>query len=361
MSLLAAVKFVSNAQRKAGITIDTHAIARYGYLVAFDGVLAAGCPIVETDLNCCPHIEKLKLALEQVGTEYQITQNEDSLFLRSGEFSAYIPLAEPSQLTVAVPDAPVAALNEAFRVAVQVCGSLVKDSAQTLMQSCIQLDNGFAISTSGSVIFQYWHGCSMPPALLIPKRFADALNKIKKPLASFGFSKKTFTVHFDDNSWLRTNLYQEKILSIESKLEKSDETIQFPPEFFEQASLVAKWSENGDVYLKDGLIHSHNPNTHPTCASYRSCEMELLPNNLIYNAAAIAAICKYAYSYDSSFGNLTMFYGDNLRGAIAHKQLYPVVTEYGHGFQRDESEREPWYCSSGHSEFMPDCADCDAE
>lgn len=362
MNLIDAVKFISNAQRKAGDEAATHCILRYGYAVASDGVLAAGCPIQEADLNCCPQTDMLRLALDRCVDTCSITQSADSLFIRSGEFSAYVPLADPSRLAVAVPDAGVAPLNEEFRTAVRVCGSLVKDSATTLLQSCIELGTGYTISTNGYVILQYWHGCDMPPSLLVPKRFADALNKIKKPLASFGFSEETFTVWFDDRSWLRTSIYQERIPDMVSKLVKVKQSWPIPAEFFEQASVVAKFSEDGDLYLSDGVIRSHSPESQ-NIGCYRSYSLGNIPDNVIYNAASLALVAKYATHFSTDPDRMTMIYGERIRGAIAHRfivkpssGLTQVQADYLAAVERNNSP-----CSLCGGDGMHNGEICDCE
>jgi hypothetical protein len=338
MLLIEAVKFISHAQRRVGDERSTHCMIRYGNVIADDGVLSAGMPIEEADLNCCPQTQRLVLALARCGSEYQIVQADNSLFLRSADFSAYIPLCDPSALAVPVPDAAIAPLNEEFKTALAVCGSLVKDGASTLLQSCIQLDTGSAISTNGSVILQYWHGNDFPSGLLIPIQFAAALKRIKKPLHSFGFSKETLTVWFDDRSWLRTRLFQNKIPSMISKLVDDIKSTPFPKGFFEQADIVSHFSEDGDLHLNDEVIRSHATGN---IGCYQSYPLKDIPNCVVYKASSLAAIAKYATHFNCC-EHLTMIYGPNMRGAVAHKFMRPIpkpkVREYGDGFRRYEAE-----------------------
>lgn len=364
MSLLDAVKFISHAQRSKGNERATHSLVRYGHIVANDGLLAAGSPIAEDDLNCCPQTDRLRLALERCGTEHQIVQSDDSLFLHSGEFSAYIPLCDAAKLAVAVPDPALGPLGEAFRTALRVVGSLVRDSAPTLLQSCLQLDTSSCIATNGFVILQYWHGFDMPPGLLVPKQFVDAVCRIKKPISAFGFSQETFTIHFEGDCWLRTNLFRERIPNMEAKLSDEVKRTPWPDGFFEQAALVAKFSEDGDLYLNDSLIRSHKTGN---LGCYQSYPMKDIPSCVIYQASTLAAIAKYATHFNCCSESFTMIYGENLRGAIAHRFMRPSVTEYGHGFYRDENEscmkRKSFPCTAcggewtaGH-DVCPHCGD----
>ena len=321
--LLEQIKFVSHAQRSKGDDMSTHSMIRYGNIVAFDRTLAAGASIVEDDLDCCPQTDRLRLALEHCGAEYQIVQHADSLFVRSGEFQAYVPLCDPAKLTVAVPDPAIAPLGNALKAALAITGSLVKDSAPTLLQSCIQLNSGSCISTNGYVILQAWHGCDMPPGLLVPRSFADAVVKIRKNIVSFGFSKETLTIHYEDRSWLQTTLYQEKIPDMLSKLIESPRVFDFPVEFFNQVAEISRWSEDGRVYVDNEMISSHHPSKRQVGGSLEFA-MPQLRQGVSYSIAALKLITKYAKTFDDSNRGMTMFYGDGLRGAIAHE---PIAVE----------------------------------
>jgi hypothetical protein len=324
--LLEQTQFIRLAQRKRGDEMATHCRIKYGMMIAFERVLAAGAPIIETDLDCCPQSELLLLALEQCGS-YSITQGADGLTLRSDAFVGIIPVCDPAKLATATPDPPLAPLGDAFRAALKVSGSLVKESAATLLQSCVQLDAGACISTDGYVILQAWHGFDMPPGLLVPKVFVDAVIKTRKEIASFGYTPgETFTVHFKDQSWLRTALYKEKIVDIAAKLRESSSTFELPKDFFAKVTEIAKWSEDGRVYIDNASINSHHPSKRNT-GSTLSYPMPQLRQGISYSIAALKQITKYAQQIDDSHDRLTMFYGVGLRGAILHELIEPVIVD----------------------------------
>jgi hypothetical protein len=332
--LLQAVKFISHAQKGKGDEMATHCMIRYGQIIAFDRTLAAGTSVVEQDLDCCPQTDRLLMALERCGEEHVIVQQDQTLTVRSGEFVGHVPLADPSKLPVAVPDPQQAPLGDAFRAALKVCGSLVKDSAPTVLQSCIQLNPYSCVSTNGNVILEAWHGFDFPPGgLLIPKAFADAVLKIRKTISGFGFSSlsmpgaATFTVHFSDGSWLRTNRYKDKIPDMLARLVPCSESTPFPAEFFRQVADIAKWSEDGRVYLDDSRISSH-PQGAAKVGSELSFPMPEMRQGMSYSISSIKAIAPFATSYnDSASEHSTMFFGHSLRGAIAHESLLLVSEE----------------------------------
>jgi hypothetical protein len=320
--LLEAVKHVSHAQRSRGDEAMTHCMIRYGRIVAFDRTIAAGAPVIEDDLDCCPQTERLRLALERCGAEHQIVQDAGSLFVRSGEFSAYVPLCDPAKLSTPIPDAACAPLGDAFRASLMITASLVKESAPTVLQSAVQLNPGSTVASNGTAILEAWHGFDMPPGLVIPKLFADAVVKCRKKIVAFGFSDLTLTVHFEGDCWLRTNLYKRD--SVPSMLEKfvNVETMHaFPEGFFSQVADIAKWSEDGRVYIDNFLISSHRPDKRNVGSSL-SFPMTELMQGVSYSINALRSIAKFATHYqDRATPNVTMFFGNGLRGAMAHESI----------------------------------------
>ena len=317
--LLEAVKFVGLAQRGNGDETTQHAIVRYGAIIASNRTLAAGARIAEDDLDCCPHVDRLRLALEHCGQEHTIIQSADSLFVRSGEFSAYVPLCDPAKLTVATPDPAVAPLGDAFRASLVVAGSLVRENAPTVLHSCIQLNPYSVVATNGAVILEHWHGFDMPPGLLIPKSFAEAVCKSRGVIAAFGFTKATFTIHYEDKSWLRTNLYQEEIPNMLAKLPCGPVERPVPAGFFKQVAEVAKWSEDGRVYFREFVMSSHPSNT---AGCFELKPESGLPEYVSYTAASLKSISQFATHFEDRINpHATMFFGTNLRGVIAHEAI----------------------------------------
>lgn len=354
--LLEAVEFIELAQKAKGDAVSTHCAIRYGTITAFDRTIAAGVIIQADELHCFPNTEKLVLALKRCTAEYRMIQMADQLFIESGEFQAYVPLAPADTLISVVPDAPIAPLGNTFRDALLTVGTLVKDNGATLLQSCIQLNPVTAIASNGQVIMEAFHGFDMPPnKLLIPKCFADKLKKTKKNIASFGFSSETFTVHFEDRSWLRTNLYKDKLahdlvamISVEPAHKRD-----VPTGFFGAANEVSKWSSDGRVYCFDSRISSHSRDKQ--AGSAVTFAMDGFADSRIYSALALKMIAKYALSMDvDSSPDITLFFGNIVRGAVMHDR---IETEHVNVNPAQVAALETYTCQDcGHA--APGCV-CD--
>lgn len=324
---LDAVRFVSHAQRARGDEASTHCMIRYGHIVAHNGTLAAGAPIAEDDLNCYPQTDLLRLALERCSQDviWHLVENESSLYVQSGAFSAYVPVAPMPDGVVPVPDQALGPLGDTFRDSLTVTAPLVRESARSLLESVIQLNDGSTITSNGAVVLEHWHGWSMPAGLLVPKAFADAVCKIKKPIESFGFSKTTLTVHYADYSWLMTKLYTDTIPAIAKVLVDAPNAMPFPPMFFDQAEQVGKFSDTSSVYLYDNAIRSHHPDR-VSAGAYQSIPMPELTQGVSYGVSALKSVSKLALTYDAKTNDrATMIFGNNIRGAIAHTKIVRKV------------------------------------
>jgi hypothetical protein len=362
--LLEAVKHCMAAQRSKGDELMTHSLIRYGQILAFDRTVAAGAPVIEDDLDCAPHTDRLRMALERCGPEYQIVQEPTSLFTRSGEFSAYVPLCDPGKLSTPVPDAPIAPLGDAFRAALKATGPLVKDSAPTVLQSCIQLNSFSCVATNGSVIVEAWHGFDMPPGLLIPKSFCDAVVKSKRKIVSFGFSmpekgEATFTVWFEGRFWYRTLLFREKIPDMMSKFVNVDAWHPVPEGFFAQVGEIAKWSEDGKVYIADRKISSHPPDKQQV-GSCLSFPLEGMQQDVWYSITSLKAIGNVAAYFNDDAPNVMMFSDGNVvRGVVARLPIHETLRCHRCGCEMKGGICQNYGCETPRGPQTYDsCKDC---
>jgi hypothetical protein len=318
--LLEAMRFLSLCQKKDGNEAETYCRLTHNSAVAFNSTLAIGS-LIEEDIEACPHTASMILALERCGDSYSITQlNDNRLLVRSGDFQAFVPCCDPAKLSWAAPDAAQAAITDALTGALKLLAPIVKDKAPTVLAASILLRSGSAIATNRVVIVEAWHGCNLP-AISIPKAAATAILKSGKKVAWFGLGANTATFGFDDQSWIRTNLFktQEDMSLLLDKFASDPREIK--PAFFEAVRKIAPFS-------KDGLVYCGG---NETVSSHRSGlqlggELTLMVegglHKRIYSIDNLKLIEKYVKKIDENAGqNVTMFFGDNIRGAIWHDEL----------------------------------------
>lgn len=316
--LLNAAKFVSLAQKGKG-DANTYCMAHGQMLVAFNGIVACGTPIDEA-LECCPHTELFKAALDACEADgYQLTQvAHDRLVLRSGEFEASIPCSLGAGLSWPEPDALTAPAGDVLTNALMIAGVLVSDKAPTLVQSCVLLKSGSAIATDRRTVLQAWHGFDLPGSYLIPKQGITALIKAKKGLAGLGNSMngETLTFHFNDGSWIRTQLYVDKIPDATEylRLRADCELVDTPVDLFSAVASVLPFSADSKVLVDGRKVQSWPKSS--IGAQQTEISGDMLPR--IY-PETLLALKDLMVEYDACNDKATYFFGPNVRGAICHE------------------------------------------
>lgn len=317
-SLLKALRHIVAAQKANGSPEQTHCRLFNHWAVATNSVLSAAHPIVE-DIQACPHTYSLIDALEQSGETVSLTLLDSTrLAVRSGDFQAVIPCLEGSGLPAIYPDAAQAICDERLKSAMQVVGTLAAEGAQKLVNASVQLRNGVCVASDGNVILEAFHGISMPPLMLAPKTLVTALGKWNKTLTSFGVSSDfhSITFWFDDGSWLKSQCYDPaselpdlyKFLNVESV-----QPFRVPKGLFAVAKRLQPFSEDGKIYFTEDGARV----TAPTQLTNAADSIKGVPVGLsvsIKSLLMIEAHCKYIAF--NAMPNITLFFNDNVRGAI---------------------------------------------
>ena len=311
-SLVCALDFISLAQRDKGAPYQTHVNLSRNFATAYDGVLAAGHKIDE-DITACPHTVTLRAALAKCEGALAVTQLDSGrLSIRSGKFKAFVACSQEAVISSTAPDPQCGVLNNAVRDALIALSPLIAENSQRVVTASALLGSMSAKATNGRVIMEYWHGIDLPPGLLVPKLFINALEKIKKKLVGFGFSQSSFTVYFEDASWLKTQLYNDVFPDFDRILNREHRPVTLPEGFAEALDNVFEFVEDNRLRVRDGVVRSSD--TENCGASY---EVHGLVANVMLNAKDVKLIIKHVRSIDFNGNNgITYFYGDNIRGAL---------------------------------------------
>jgi hypothetical protein len=257
-SLIKALQFIAHAQRPQGTTYQMHCLLNKHWAVAFDGVLTIGTKI-EEDVTACPKTVDLLAALQKCGATVAISQlNEFILSIRSDKFKAAINCVKFEDLPLSYPDNPVAAITDELKAGFEACGWLAQEGAQDAFCASVLLQGGSIVATNRHVLLEYWHGLDLPPGMLIPKAAIVALLKIGKPLARFGFSDGSATFYFDDESFLKTQLFKDQYPAYKNVFAQRNGDVQpLPADFFEGVDAVSTFSESKWVFLRGNKVQSH--------------------------------------------------------------------------------------------------------
>lgn len=317
-SLLSAAKFCQLVTKDIGAPFETHTLIQANSITAFNGVLACGHKI-EEELTAAPNNELLVSALSKCGEGFSITQLENNrLSIKSGKFRALVPCIDLNLLTPAIPDPPLAIIDDRFKAAMDAVSVLPSEGAQTVVAASILMAGASLIATDAKVMIEFWTSLDLPMGIALPKAFGVALSKVTKRLAKFGFSKSSATFYFDDDSWLRSQFFAEPWPDVRNILDRKCNAWPVPNDFWKALDAVEPFSEHGDVFFKNGLLCSHKDD-----GEGASHECFGIPEGPVFSAKQLNTIRPYAKMIDfqapgvHDSTSMLMFFGDQCRGAIA--------------------------------------------
>lgn len=315
-TLLEALQFVANAQRGAGAVEVTHCRLFGGYAMASNSILSAAHALTE-DIQAAPHTYTLVEALEQAPGPVNLSLiDAERLSVRSGDFQALVPCIDPSVLPVVSPDAAVALCDGRLKAALEIVGTLIVEGAEKIVNASVQMRSNSVVSSNGNVILEAWHGVDMPPLQIVPKTFITALSKIKKTITRFGCSTDSFTVWFEDNSWLKTQLYPgtTELPDLDKFLNVPTNPVPVPKGLFEVAKRLEPFSKDGVIHFTAEGARVNNGD------NYATDLFKNMPVGLSFSIKSLLSIAPYAKTihFNASDG-ITLFFNDTVRGAIVNK------------------------------------------
>lgn len=323
--LLAALKFVALAQKKQGSPVVTHCFMSNGYLAATDGVLTIATPIAE-HIFACPHTFLLMAALSKCTEVMSITQiNSETISIKSGALTFMVPCCHPNEVSISAPNDRWGVIDNRIRDAFTAVAGLAVAGAQSAVHASVLLQANSAVANNGGALLEYWHGIDLPPGLMIPKASAVAVAKSKKNLSGFGYSDSSVTFWYEDGSFIRSALYNDKYPEYAQVFNNQLQLYQVPEEFFKAVKIVAAMNKEGRVYFNNGHIMSSDDDT--IASTY---QMNGLPDGMAFSAAYLLKLEK-AFTYAAFTGDKVQCQGDNVRGvcmALDTSKTQPTKTAY---------------------------------
>lgn len=315
-TLLLALRFVALAQQEIGTLTQTHSMFGGGWLAASDGILTAAAKI-EDDLDACPHTRRLLAALERCGAGVAITQTDSlRLSVKSGALRAVVACVEQQQVQVTGPDPLIAPLTPDFLAGCKAIAHISSESGLSVDVMSILIAGPVIRATNRQVMVEFWHANDMPPHVVIPKTAISALIKSGKEPIGFGFTHgRSFTFHFADESWLKSQIFEDLWPNVDKVFAKdlSGQGAPVPVDLFEALNLIGYFSDCGEVKFEPDLLKTVNRESEGA-----EHDVKGLPEGgrfAIKNLELIAPIAKTLSVKKGD--NLAFFYGDRLRGAIS--------------------------------------------
>lgn len=321
LKLLDALEFILPAQKKTGTPTQQHCIIRNGWIAATNEILTIAARLPDAELQAVPHTHTFIEALKQCEGDFAIVQISDAaLSVRSGDFSGLVGCVRPQAIVIPGPDVPIAPAGDAIKAALGAVAVLATDGAPDAILASVMLQSNTCAATNYAAIAEYWHGISLPPGLLLPRASAIAISKVQKPLLSFGYSESSATFHFEDGSWIKTQLYKTAFPHYAPLLDIETNALPLPVNFWHAAEVIAKFSAKKQIYFEDGAVSAREFTTEAT-----TFKIEGLPHGIAFNVEYILALRHMIDRAEFRIENQTMyFFGPNARGAL--RALTPPAT-----------------------------------
>jgi hypothetical protein len=314
-ALYNSLKIVNSILSESGRPNETHVLLQNGWALAHNGILGIGEKILE-DLNICTNAKMLEAGLSKCGQHFSITQQTTQLSVKSDKFRALIPCMPAESLNRPSPDAPCALIGEALRIAVAAVAPLALEGQDSVVTASLLIKNGTVVATDRKVIIQHFHGIDLPE-IAIPKAIIGPLVKNPKKLAKFGFSRSSCTFYFEDESWLKSQFYDDKWPDVNAILNRAHNALTLPEGFYDAVKALEPFSEDGFVYFDTNKMLSH-----PDESKGASFEVYGLPKGPAFNIKQLKMIEPYASKVDfmaqgNNGSKQLMFFSELARGAIA--------------------------------------------
>lgn len=319
--LLQALKFIEPASADTGQVNQTHCAFGGHWVAQFNGLIMLAAK-VDTDIVAYPNTKRLIAVLSKCDEATQITQLDNNrLGIKAGRFSAVVPCVEPGLIALTPPDPPQYDLSPAVLASLGIVAVNAKENAPRMVQASVLLRANSAVSTDGAVLMEHWHGTNLPTVVL-PKVFVSTLLNIGKTPTKLGASQTTCTVYFEDDSFIRTQLYTEPYANVDRVLNVRGAPLPLPGEFW---PAVEKLRSMADPEHRDIFFNAAGKKlqTHTFDNVGASFEYEHpLPDGVRLNIELLARFAPHAKQADFAAGDrkdMAVFYGDNFRGMLMHK------------------------------------------
>lgn len=287
-----------------------------GTVYMSDGIVSCGC-LCSVQITANPHTNKLASALKKMQTGHSLTILDDShISIKSGRLKAVIPTIEYVADKL-YPDQVKHTIDiENFLWALNTASIVTKDKADRVIHASVIAHEGSCYGTDNILLIECWHGLQLQQDLVIPKTFISALNKIKKKPTGLGYTDKSVTIWYEDNSWIKTQLYgvDWPINNIKSLLRLPTNYIQMPKDLLEATdSLLPFLEKDQSIILSSDKIYVESKNS-----IHSSYDIELNMNDIKINCKLINLVCKHAtgWDYTSQGDRYIMFTGNRLRGLL---------------------------------------------
>lgn len=316
--MLAELKFVQGSvAKKDFLPALTHFVIEKGIVRGFNGTIAL-CSPIQLDIACKPKAESLVKAINNCNdmTTTTLTMTPAGrLRIQSGTFRAFIDcLPQETETPHAEPEGKDIEINGAQLVqALKIVQPFIGDDASRPWSNGVLLREQSAFATNNVSLVQYWVGSVFPVTVNLPRAAVKEIVRIKEAPVRAQCTDRSFTLHYSDGRWLRTQLLMTDWPNLDPILDDKASTQKaIDPAVFEGLAAMRPFVDKlGRIFFGNGGMHTHEGD------EGASFTLDGEYGEGVYNLEILQSLEGQVKTIDwSMYPKPCIFYGDNLRGAL---------------------------------------------
>lgn len=311
--MLQQLKFVQGAiSTKDFIPALTHFAIDNGRVRGYNGTLAL-CSPLSLDIDCKPEALPLIKAIANCNDTVQMSLTPTGrLAIKSGSFKAFINCIDQETPHVEPEGEPLeidgAALLEAFKCVLP----FISNDASRQWSNGVLLDGESVFATNNITAVEYWVGVKFPYKCNVPRSCIKEMLRIGKPPLHAQITETSITFHYDDNCWIRTQLFGNEWPDLRNILAAPSNALPFNELLFPALDKLKPFVDKlGRVYFADNVVSTSLVDNEGA-----SNEIHIASDGL-YNIEILNLLKGIVTHIDwSLYPAACMFFGDRLRGAL---------------------------------------------
>lgn len=315
MSIAQALKFAQGAVSKKEFVPElTHFRIAGGTVMGYNGSLCL-CAPVNLDLECCPKAIPFTNAVKACNDTAQLALTPSGkLSVRSGKFRASVDCVDVAGFPEVAPEGVEVPLAGNLLATIKALYEFTAEDASRPWAAGILLNGCSAYATNNVILVERWLGGHFPYCVNVPRAALREVLRIGEEPTHAQVTEGSITFHYTGGRWLRSQLASTEwpdVGGLLDRLPTSPANVATVPDGLWEAleTLTPFLDELNQVVCVDGLLET----VHHTA----SVEMPGMPD-CSYNAKMLAMLQGVATRIDlQAWPNTAVFFGDNLRGAIA--------------------------------------------
>lgn len=317
-TMQAAIKFLEPATVEHAVIV-----IRNGYATIFDGLIAIGIQVQGFNFNCNADFDMLKGALSKCKTTPTLEYVEAAhrIKVTAGKLTAYVRCTPLAEAEMALPTMPMVQIDgDAFVKTLDIVGKVAVEKAARLVESTVYVRTGSACATNGQVIWEHWHGQSLPD-MSMPKHTVKILTGVKKKMTQFACAMDgsnnvvSATFWYEDGSFIRSQLYVEPRPDVDQYLEAKAQLFPVPEGLWEALDAIEPMlDDTGTVILAGKEVRTSDADNEGA----RYTIAGALPQRLMLNHEYLMMVAPFATMVDWIASSKTVrFGGDYFRAIVA--------------------------------------------